>query len=63
MENLISNYRAITEKIQPRNTIQLTPVLNKIQSMINRKQQIYYVAVLLVAGPIADLSETKEVLV
>ena len=60
MEDLIANYRKITRDIVPGKECYLAPVLKRLRGLINKRDPNYHVVLLMVSGPIADMSETKE---
>lgn len=63
VDSLVAQYRAAATNVQPGEQSRLAPVLRAIMNSIKKNEQIYYVAPLLIAGPIEDLSEAKEVMV
>ena len=63
IDELVANYKNSLSKIQFKSETQLAPTLRAIKKNINKQQQVYYAVVLMIAGEISDMEETKELIV
>ena len=62
-DELVQNYRSVAANIKFSEKSYLAPILKTIKSNINKRGQIYSIILILIAGPILDIDDAKELIV
>ena len=63
VDELVQNYRSVAANIKFSEKSYLAPILKTIKSNINKRGQIYSIILILIAGPILDIDDAKELIV